>query len=97
MGVEAREETLPAVQHTVDLFGRTPIDHRGREPAGRDQLARAGQARAAVLEPAPVGQLLGQRAGRLVVPELSGDPHRPLRIKRCQGSTAHLPGSKRAG
>ena len=97
VGVQPREQTLPAAQHAVDLFGRTPIDHRGRQPAGRDQLARAGQAGTAVLEPAPVGQLLGQRAGRLVVPELRGDPHRPLRITRCHGSSAHLPGSKRAG
>ena len=97
VGVQPREQPLPAAQHAVDLFGRTPIDHRGRQPAGRDQLARAGQAGAAVLEPAPVGQLLGQRAGRLVVPELRGDPHRPLRITRCHGSSAHLPGSKRAG
>ena len=97
VGVQTREEPLPAAQHAVDLFGRTPIHHRGLQPAGRDQLARAGQAGAAVLEPAPVGQLLGQRAGRLVVPELSGDPHRPLRITRCHGSSAHLPGSKRDG
>ena len=97
VGVQTREQTLPAAQHAVDLLGRTPIDHRGRQPAGRDQLARTGQAGAAVLEPAPVGQLLGQRAGRLVVPELRGDPHRPLRITRCHGSSAHLPGSKRDG
>ena len=97
MGIEAREEPLPTAQHAVDLFGRTPVDHRRREPAGCDQLPGTGQARTAVLEPAPVGQLLGQRAGCLVVPELPGDPHRPLRITRCQGSSAHLPGSKRAG
>ena len=97
VGVQPREQPLPAAQHAVDLFGRTPIDYRGLQPAGRDQLARAGQAGTAVLEPAPVGQLLGQRAGRLVVPELRGDPHRPLRITRCHGSSAHLPGSKRDG
>ena len=97
VGVQPREQTLPAAQHPVDLFGRTPVDHGRRKTPGRDQLARAGQAGTAVLEPAPVGQLLGQRAGRLVVPELRGDPHRPLRITRCHGSSAHLPGSKRAG
>ncbi len=97
VGVQPREETLPAAQHAVDLLGRTPIHHRGLQPAGCDQLARAGQAGTAVLEPAPVGQLLRQRTGRLVVPELSGDPHRPLRITRCHGSSAHLPGSKRDG
>ena len=93
MGAEPREEPLPAPEHAVDLFGRTPIDHCGPEPSGRDQLAGAGQAGAAVLEPAPVGQLLGERAGRLVVPELGGDAHRPLRILRCHGSSAHFPGS----
>ena len=97
VSVQTREQPLPAAQHAVDLFGRTPIDYRRRKTPGCDQLARAGQAGAAVLEPAPVGQLLGQRAGRLVVPELRGDPHRPLRITRCHGSSAHLPGSKRDG
>ena len=97
VGVQTREQPLPAAQHAVDLFGRTPVDHGGRQPSARDQLARAGQAGTAVLEPAPVGQLLRQRAGRLVVPELRGDPHRPLRITRCHGSSAHLPGSKRDG
>ena len=97
VSVQTREQPLPAAQHPVDLFGRTPVDHGGRQPSGCDHLARAGQAGTSVLEPAPVGQLLGQRAGRLVVPELRGDPHRPLRITRCHGSSAHLPGSKRDG
>ena len=97
VGVQPREQPLPAAQHAVDLFGRTPVDHGRRKTPGCDQLARAGQAGTAVLEPAPVGQLLGQRTGRLVIPELRGAPHRPLRITRCQGSSAHLPGSKRAG
>ena len=97
VSIQPREQPLPAAEHAVDLFGRTPIDYRGLQPAGRDQLAGPGQAGAAVLEPAPVGQLLGQRASRLVVPELRGDPHRPLRITRCHGSSAHLPGSKRDG
>ena len=33
VGVESREQPLPAAEHPVDLFGRTPVDHRGLKSA----------------------------------------------------------------
>ena len=98
IGGEPRQQPLPEAQHAVDPLRRATVRRGGPDPARRDQLARTRQAGVAVVQPAPVGQLLGQRTGRLVGPQLLGDPHLPsARIRRCQGSSAHLPGSKRAG
>ena len=95
---QPRQQPLPEAQHAVDLLRRAGVHRGGPQPARHDQLARARQAGAAVVEPAPVGQLLGQRARRLMRPEFLGDPHSPLpRTFRCHGSAAHLPGSNRAG
>ena len=103
ISIEARlriasgKQPLPALQHPVDLPRRPAVDHRRREPRGSHELARPGQAGTAVLEPAPVGQLLGQRAGVVKLAALRDDVQRLLRMIRCQGSSAHLPGSNRAG
>ena len=95
---QPRQQPLPEAQHAVDLTGRAPVHGGGPQPARRDQFARTGKARVAVVQPPPVGQLLGQRARRLVGAKLLGDSHSPLpRIFTCQGSCAHLPGSNRAG
>ena len=95
--IASREKPLPAPQHQVELTGRPAVDRRRRQPRGRHELSRPGQAGAAVPEPAPVGQLVGQRAGGLELAELRGGVQRPLRMTRYQGSSAHLPGSNRAG
>ncbi len=98
VGTQARQQPLPEAKHAVDLLRRAPVHGGGPDPARRDQFARTGQAGMVVVEPAPVGQLLGQRTRRLVGPTLLGDPHSPRpRIFRCHGSSAHLPGSCRAG
>ena len=91
------EKPLPAAQHPVDLIGGPAVDHRRRQSGGRHELARPGQAGAAVLEPAPVGKLVGQRAGGVELAALRGGVQRLLRMTRYQGSSAHLPGSNRAG
>ena len=97
-GTEPRQQPLPEPQHAVYLLRSAPVRRGGPHPARRDQLARTGQAGPAVAEPAPVGQLLGQRARCLMSPEFFRDPHREsVRMRRCQGSGAHLPGSNRAG
>ena len=98
VGAEPRQEPLPEAKHPVDLCRRATVRHGWGNPARRDQFARTRQAGAAVVQPAPVRQLLGQRTGRLVGPEFVGDPHLPsTRTFRCHGSSAHLPGSNRAG
>ena len=95
---ESRQQPLPETQYAVDLFGRPPVGHGGPDPGRRHQFARSGQAGVAIIEPAPVGQFLGQGARRPVGPEFLTGPHRePVRMWRCQGSAAHLPGSNRAG
>ena len=95
---QPRQQPLPEAQHAVHLAGRPAVHGGGPEPARTGQLARTGQAGMAVVQPAPVGQLLGQRARRLMGAEFLGHPHGPRpRIFRCHGSAAHLPGSNRAG
>ena len=79
----SREKPLLAAQH--------PVDHRRPQ---RHQLALPGQAGAAVLEPAPVGKLVGQRAGVVELAALRSDVQRLLRITRYQGLSAHLPGTQ---
>ena len=89
-GIDTGKHPLPALQHPVQLVGRSSVEDYGRESAHTHQLARACQAGAAVLEPPPIGQLLGQRARRFVVQNFVGDIHW---MSRYQGESTHFPGS----
>ena len=53
VSIQTREQTLPAAQHAVDLFGRTPVDHRGRQtrPPAISSPVRVRQVRPSSSQP----------------------------------------------
>ena len=74
-GVEAAQHPLPAVQYSIHLFRGLSIENAGLHTRHAHQLARARQASPAIIEPAPVGQLIGQRSRRRVVPQFKAGIH----------------------
>ncbi len=98
IGTEPGQQSLPQAQRAVDLPGVRPSVTVGViRPAAINSPEHARQVRPSSSQP-QVGQPLGQGARRLVGQQLLGDPHAPRpRIFRCHGSSAHLPGSYRAG
>ena len=88
-GVEPGEDALPAAEDLVELVGGAAVDD-GRGHAGdAEEFAGAGEAEGLRPEPAPVGQLVGERPGGLVVPPLGLEVH--SRMSTCQA--LGLPGS----
>ena len=66
-------------------------------PAATSSPERTRQVRPSSSQPQYGNSSAGEPA-RLVGPEFVGDPHlESPRMRRCQGSSAHLPGSNRAG
>ena len=92
-GIGPGKHTLPAIQHRVHLFRGSPVQDGGREPRQAKQLTGAGQAGPPVIQPAPIGDFLGQRPGSLIVSYFLIHIHKRPRISRYQGESAHLPGS----
>ena len=61
------QHPLPAVEHGVQLLRGVTVHDGRRQPGERHQLAAPGETRPVVGEPAPIGQLVGQGAGCVVV------------------------------
>ena len=99
--VDPAQHPLPTVQYGVQLFGGVAVyDGRG-QPGDRHQLAVSGETRTIVGEPSPIRQLVGQRAGCVVVGQFSiGGGHgracrRAWVVRTYHGCSAHFAGSYR--
>ena len=99
-GVDAAEHPLPATEHGVQLLGGVPVHDGRRQARERHQLAAPGETRPLVGEPAPIRQLVGQRAGGVVVGDFSiggGHEDRLCRwawvMRMYHGDSAHFAGS----
>ena len=98
-GVDAGEHPLPAVQHGVKLLGGVTVNDGRRQPGECHQLAAPGETRPVVGEPAPIGQLVGERAGRVMVGDVAiGRRHdrvsrRAGVMRMYHGCAAHFAGS----
>ena len=99
-GVDAGEHPLPATEHGVKLLGGVAVNDGRRQAGKRHQLAAPGEARPLVGEPAPIRQLVGQRAGRVVVGDFQiggrhddRDCRRAWVMRTYHGEVAHFAGS----
>ena len=88
-GVEPGEDALPAAEDPVELVRGAAVDDGGRHPGDGEEFAGAGEAEGLRLQPAPVRQLVGERAGRLEVLPFRLEVH--SRMSTCQA--LGLPGS----
>ncbi len=76
VGIETAQEAEPASEDLVHLLRGAAVDDGLRELGDGEELAAAGEAEGVVFEPAPVGELLSQAAGRLVVGAFGLEVHR---------------------
>ena len=90
---------MPAVEHGVQLLRGVAVHDGRRQPGERHQLAAPGETRPVVGEPAPIGQLVGQGTGGVVVGDVEiGCCHdrvsrRAGVMTRYHGCAAHFAGS----
>ena len=88
-GVEPGEDALPASEDLVELVRGAAVDDGRRHAGDGEEFAGAGEAERLRLEPAPVGQLVGERPRRLEVLPFGPEVH--SRMSTCQA--LGLPGS----
>ena len=94
VGIELRQQPHPGRENVVEVRRRFAGDAARLEPRQRDELAAAGQQRPLV-DPGPIGQLLGQRAGLAVA--LRGRSHNGRHPEASSESAAISTASIEAG